>query len=85
MNTNCNTNLPFNAVNVTDVTEGMHIRAAFSDERGEVESIMRAGHRRLIRFVGGGTVQANTAGTFRLTEWPEGYNYHAGHGCVQDF
>lgn len=80
----CNTNLPANAVNVTDIVPGMHIRAAFGYERGVVESIMRDGHRRLIRFTDGTTARASTAGTFRLVDVPEGYNYHNGHGCIHD-
>lgn len=85
MNTNCNINLPDNAINVADVTEGMNVRAAFSGERGVVKSIMRVGSKRLIRFEGGGTLRCNTAGTLRLIDVPDGYGYHYGHGCSQDW
>lgn len=85
MNTNCNTALPHNAINVGDVRPGMNIRAAYSGEAGIVASVGRPfDHRVWVTFTDGTRVRASLAGTFRLVTIPRDYNYHAGHGCVQD-
>lgn len=82
MNTNCNTALPFDAINVGDVRRGMHIRAAYSGEQGVVYNVIPVGGTHVwVEFTDGTRVRAALAGTFRLVNHPEGYNYHRNHGC----
>lgn len=82
----CNLSLPDNAINVTDVVPGMHIRAAYSGEQGIVSRAVKVGTHTLITFEGSlRPFRATNAGTFRLVDVPEGYGYHYGHGCQHDW
>lgn len=86
MNTNCNTNLPDDAIAVTSVEPGMRIRAAYSGEGGTVATVGRSfGGRRRITFTDGSSMRASDAGTFRYVDSPVGYSYHNGHGCIHDW
>ena len=86
MNTNCNTSLPDNAINVSDVAPGMQIHAAYGGERGTVAKVgMNFANRVLIKFTDGTSVRASLAGTFRYDNAPDGYSYHNGHGCIHDW
>jgi hypothetical protein len=79
-NTNCNRNLPANALSTTKIVEGMRISFAFdTDGVHKVLGVARFGQNILIR-TDKGTKRANAAGTVRL-EGVEGYDYHEGHGC----
>lgn len=80
---NCNVNLPSNAIAVRNVVAGMSIRFPFEGTGVHtVERVTHMGTRSLIH-TDKGPRWATPAGTVRLVD-VDGYNYHAGHGCVKD-
>lgn len=80
----CNTSLPSNAISVGDIAPGMRLRYAYEgDGIHTVVKVEKGYGQRVVIVSDLGRKDANLAGTARLVG-VEGYDYHAGHGCVKD-